>query len=226
MRSEVRMSVNPLAEFMSASDAKKNSIIKSQKNPSTFRISWYVKSKSAMTKFYKNPEDTTILEEVLEELKAQKTQTNWQHLNRKGSIDLLERFITMKVPSALKRDGIDFIQTKKRDFKCQGVVLIAAPNLIFKVRRGDKWHYGAVKFHTSKTGKFDRSKSRKVATLLMMYLRSFVSVEDPDALVDPSMCLCVDVFSGTITTAPSDSAKIESEISKACKDIIKFWDAA
>src|SRR5690606_29058032 len=95
-RDNVRLSVNPLAEFVYASEKRKQNIIKGQKNPNPIIVSWYRTAKSLMVKHYKNPSDTSVIEEGLKIIKESKPKTKWQSSNKQGSVDLLERFIKMK----------------------------------------------------------------------------------------------------------------------------------
>ena len=226
MKQNVRLSINPLAEFIYATDRRKQGIIKGQKNPNPVIVSWYRTAKSLMTKYYKNPGDTGVIEEGLKKLKERTPETKWQSSNRQGSIELLERFIKMKVPLFFKNHEVEFIKPKIKSVILYGVEIITSPEIVFRIKSGDSWEYGAVKFHTSKSGKFDRKKSRIVSTVLKMYLKGFLTEYDTQGVVNPNYCLCVDVFNEIITNATEKSDKTELEINDACIEVIKLWDAA
>lgn len=226
MSKKVRLSVNQLAAFTSASSSKKRSIIRQQKNPSPLVVSWYGKAKSVMRNFYKSPEDLFLIEEGLKTLKESKPTSKWQASNRQGSIEILERFITMKVPKCFQSDDVEFVKPALKSVSILGVELITSPDLLFKVKKNGKWKYGAVKFHTSKSGKFNRGQSRIVSTVLKLYLERYLKEFDTTAEVAPEFCLCVDVFNENITSAGLNSKIEEKSITDACTEVIKLWDAA
>ncbi len=225
-KKQVRLSVNPLAEFIYASERRKASIIKGQKNPSTMIVSWYRSAKATMAKYYRDPLVTSIIEEGLRNLKSKKPETDWQRSNTSGSIELLERFIRMKVPKIFNSDEIEFIKPDRKSVLLYGVEIITSPELVYRIKIDGIWQYGAVKFHTSKSGKFDRTKAKVVSTVLKMYLERYVKHLEEIGVVNPNYCFCVDVFNEIITNASAESSKTELVINEACAEIIKLWDAA
>ncbi len=226
MKQGIRLSVNQLATFVSASEAKKQSIIRQQKSPSTLIVSWYGKAKSVMRNFYKNPENIGLIEAGLKELKETKPKSKWQVSNRQGSIEILERFIKMQLPKCFEGNNVEFVKTALKSLSILGVEIIASPELLFRVHQGGKVRYGAVKFHTSKSGRFTREQAKVVATALKLYLKRYISEFDPEAEVAPEYCLSVDIFNETITNAGGNLNDTEKAINEACHEVIKLWDAA
>lgn len=226
MKQNVRLSVNPLAEFIYASDRRKQGIIKGQKKPNPVIVSWYRTAKSVMAKHYMYPSDTSIIEEGLKRLKETRPETKWQSSNKQGSIELLERFIKMKVPLFFKEQEIEFLKPKAKSVMLYGVEIVTSPEIMFRIKKEGIWYYGAVKFHTSKSGKFDRKKSKVVSTVLKMFLNGYLKDFDPKGKVNEDYCLCVDVFNEIITNAVEKSGKTELEINGACKEVIRLWDVA
>tara|TARA_Y100001934_G_C12204185_1_gene702737 strand:- start:118 stop:798 length:681 start_codon:yes stop_codon:yes gene_type:complete len=226
MKQGIRISVNQLATFVLASQPKKQRIIHQQKNPSTLIVSWYGKAKSVMRSFYKDPMNIGLIETGLKELKETKPKSKWQVSNRQGSIEILERFIKMQVPKCFEGDNVEFVKPSLKSLSILGVEIIASPELIFCFHQDGKLRYGAVKFHTSKSGKFTREQSKVVAAALKLYLKRYIAEFDPEAEVAYEYCLSVDVFNEAITNAGGDLKDIEKTINEACHEVIKLWNAA
>lgn len=226
MKQDIKLSINPLAEFVSASPNRKASIIKAQKKPNPFITSWYRSPKSIMGKFYRDPSNTDIIEKGLKQLKEKKPSTRRQASEKQGGIEILERFIRMNVPKCFKEENVEFLKPAMKSILNYGVEVITSPELLFKVEHDGKWRYGAVKFHASKSGRFTRTQAGIVSTVLNMYLKRYVAAYDPDAEVAPEYCLCVDVFNEIITNASGDSRSNELAINQACLEVVKLWDAA
>ena len=226
MKQGVRLSINQLATFTAATEAKRKRIILQQKNPSPIIVSWYGSAKSAMRNFYKDPSNTKIIEEGLAKLKESKPKSTWHNSNKKGSIEILQRFIKMSIPKCFVNENISFLKPALKSLSIFGVEIIAAPELLFYIDADGARRYGAVKFHTSKTGKFTGSQSLIVSTALKLYLRKYINQFDKGAIVDEQYCLCVDVFNETITAARKDSSETEETIKETCREVIKLWDNA
>lgn len=179
-----------------------------------------------MRSFYKNPDDLGVIKEGLKTLKESKPTSTWHASNRKGSIELLERFITMQVPKCFQSEDVEFVKPAIKSVSVLGVELIISPDLLFKVKNNGTSKYGAVKFHTSKSGKFNQAQASIVSTLLKLYLEKYLKEFDKSAETAPEFCICVDVFNENITSARLNSKSEVNSIKEACKEITKLWDAA
>lgn len=226
MSKGIRLSINQLATFNSASEAKKKRIILQQKNPNPIIVSWYGSAKSTMRKFYQDPTKVEVIEKGLQSLKESRPATKWHASNRNGSIEILERFLKMTVPKCFEEGSVTFVKPAQKSFNIRGVEVIASPDLMFFSEDNGIRRYGAVKFHTSKSGKFNSSQSQIVATALKMYLKDYIAQFDKDAEVANDFCLCVDVFNSTITQARNNSSKVEDSIKETCSEVVQLWDKA
>lgn len=223
---EYKISVNQLADFTRGSEAKRRSIIKQQKNPSKIIVARYGLAKARFRKFVATRGDIAPVLEGIEQLKNKKPTTDWQANDKKVSLEAMERFIKLKLPSLLQ--DLDSYEILKKfpfnSFMFSGVDIIVSPDVIVKGVVGDKTYIGAVKIHVSKSAPFETEESKYVATCIYNYLNSFIKTKD--IIVLPELCLCIDVFADSIISAPRNIEYVNSKLGEYCLEIIKIWDAA
>jgi len=223
---EYKISVNQLADFTKGSDARRKSIIRQQKNPPKVIVARYGMAKSRIRKSISALGDMQPILNGISELKNRVPSSDWQANDKKVSIDAMERFIKMKLPTILK--DLDKYEILKKfefnSFVFSGVNIVVSPDLIIKGLLGNKTYIGAVKIHLSKSSPFDSEQSKCVATCIYDYIN--VSIKDEDIIVLPELCICIDVFADTMISAPSNIDYVNDKIEDCCKEIIKLWDAA
>lgn len=223
---EYKISVNQLADFTRGSEAKKRSIIRQQKNPAKIIVARYGLAKARCRKFIALRGDISPVLLGIEQLKAKKTETDWQVNDKKVSLEAMERVIKLKLPNLLQDlDSYEILPKFPFNyFIFSGVNIIVSPDLIVKGTIGGKTYIGAVKIHVSKSTPFAADESKYVGTCIYNYLSSFV--KDEDIIVLPELCLCIDVFADSIISAPKNIDYVNSKLGEYCLEIIKIWDAA
>ncbi|AJR04773.1 hypothetical protein [Siansivirga zeaxanthinifaciens] len=105
-----------------------------------------------------------------------------------------------------------------------GVEIIISPDVIFKIKIGEKIFLGAVKIHISKNNIFDKVQSRYISSLLSKYLSEVVASEGEIVLEE--FCLSIDVFGESVIKVPNNLSKTLSEIEFICEEIKSLWNAA
>ncbi len=219
------ISINQLADFSVASEAKKRRIIRQQKKPNKFLVSWYQLSKSRIKKTLENNCDLTPVIEGIKELVNRKPTKPRQVLDRQVSIQALERFVNIKLPTLLKDIPYEII--KKVDAKSiiyKGVEIIVSPEVIFKLKIKDKEYLGAVKIHISKNNIFDNNQSRCISSLLYKYLNEVV-VKNGEKVM-PELCLSIDVFGEKVIPVPRNVEKKLGDIEILCEEVKSLWQVA
>ena len=83
---------------------------------------------------------------------------------------------------------------------------------------------GAVKIHSSKSKIFDLKQARMVSSLMYKYLSTEVASEGE--IVLPSLCFCLDIFSGRFVKTPDDFELRVESANKLCKEIGRIWKSA
>lgn len=218
-----RVSINPLIEFMSASDRRKLSIVKNQKTPSTIRVAPYSIARAAIRNFVKEDFDYHRLIAAIEKLQKRDQSTQWRRQDTSNSINALRHFMDMNFPTQLSRIKCTFAKSVIKDCYMNDVLITISPDLIMKWEIDGIKYVGAVKFRLSQKP-IDYSSGRNAAALLAHYLET--SIAQSDEVVDNKHCLFVDVFAENVIPAPQDKSQYIEEISKACDEYSKLWRAA
>lgn len=186
------ISINPLAEFIKATDTRKKRIIEQQKKPSPIIVNWYQLAKSRMKKFIINNTDYETIDDAILTLKNRKGLNQRQLIDRQVSLEALERFIKLKIPNVLQEKDIEFYKFKNKSISYQNVEITVSPDVIFSIKRDGIKHYGAIKLRVSKSKPFDNDQQNLIASTLYEYLKQ--NIIDNKSVIEPDLCLSLDVF--------------------------------
>ncbi|AJR04774.1 hypothetical protein [Siansivirga zeaxanthinifaciens] len=110
MTKKILISINQFADFSKATESKKRTIIRQQKQPNKFRISWYQLPKSRIRKSIENNCDLEPVFKGIEELKLRKPIKSRQIHDRTVSLEALERYVSLKLPHSLKSETFEVIK--------------------------------------------------------------------------------------------------------------------
>lgn len=219
---EYKISINQLAAFSKSSEYKKRTIVKQQKNPPKLLVGRYRLAKSRITKAIANYGNIQPILDGIEKLKKSNPEKDFGKNDKKVSIDAMERFIKMKLPSFLNDNVYEVLKSPKiKSFMVSEVEIIISADLIIKVFIDGQAFLGGVKIHISKGEMFDIVQSRYVTTCLYQYLD--LLYENSGIIVLPDLCLSIDVFADTIVSAPKKIEKTLEEIETMCLEIKKIW---
>ena len=225
MDSNYRISINQFADFSKGTDAKKRRIIKQQKTPSKFLVSWYQLSKARIKKSIIDNCDLEPVFQGIVELKNRKPEKQRQILDREVSIEALKRFVNIKLPTLLKDVPHDIIKVvPSKSLVINGVEIIISPDVIYKLNIDGKKYIGAVKIHISKNNIFDNKQSRYISSLIYKYLKEVVAKEGEEVLRD--LCLAIDVFGEQVITVPRNLPKAITDIEVICEEVKSLWQVA
>lgn len=186
------ISINPLAEFIKATDTRKKRIIEQQKKPSPIIVNWYQLAKSRMKKFIINNADYETIDDAILTLKNRKGLNQRQAIDRQVSLEALERFVKLKIPNVLQEKDIEFYKFKNKSIIYQNIEITVSPDVIFSIKRDGVKHYGAIKLRVSKSKPFDNDQQNLIASTLYEYLK--YNITDTNCIIEPDLCLSLDVF--------------------------------
>lgn len=219
------ISLNQLADFSKGSEAKKRNIIKQQKTPNSFKIAYYQLAKARIKKVMANKGDIQPVLDGISELKGKALTKQRQINDRIVSLDALQRFVSIQIPSLLK--DYDYKVLKNIETKStyiRGVEVIISPDLIIEIEINGEKYLGAIKTHIAKGNAFDVKQQSYVASMLHKYLKTEVAKNGE--LVLPELCISIDVFGNGIVTSPVDISNKIKDIEVMCDEIRNLWDAA
>jgi hypothetical protein len=225
MRNEILISVNQFADFSKATESKKRRIIKQQKEPNKFMVSWYQLPKARIKKSIENNCDLMPILNGIEELKERTPKNSRQVLDRAVSLEALNRYVSFKLPDLLKTVPYEIVKTVEcKSIYIKGVEIIISPDVIFRLKANGKVYLGAVKVHISKNNVFDNMQSRYVSSLINKYLKDIVAKDEEEVLEE--LCLSIDVFGEKVISVPKNLYKSLSEIEVICEEVKSFWNVA
>lgn len=219
------ISINQLADFSKSSEAQKKKIIKQQKTPDTFKTAWYQLAKARIKKAMANKGDIQPILDGIEVLKGKTLTKKRQIDDRIVSLDAMQRFISLQIPSLLK--DYDYKVLKKVESKSifiKGVEVIVSPDLIIEIEIDGKNYLGGVKTHISKGNKFDNKQQAYVASAIYKYLETEVAKNGQ--IVLPDLCISIDIFGDGFVTSPENINEKMKDIEVICEEVKKMWDAA
>lgn len=217
IRKTPRISVNKLAEYLTASPAKRRSIVKDQKYPPTFRITWYEKATRAMVSFLSDPKrDDDALVQVIEKLYTQKAATENEQLKLNTNAQALEAFLEGYSDLDL---GLGVVKQGDADpakLSISGVELSVRPELL--LQSSDKSKRGAIKLYLSKDQALDDSTGQYIAAVVERFV---VDQYGPSA--SRKHCQVFDVFGRSVQSAPASTKARMKDIEAACQEIALLW---
>ena len=218
---DYQISINQLAEFNDATDYTKRKIIERQLDPDPLRISWYQLPKARIKKSIELKGDLNPVYDGISTLMNRNPIKERQKIDKRVSLEALERFVKMKLPSILDEVDYEVIKPKIKSTYIKGVEVIIAPEVIVKGNLNGNPIYGAVKIHISKNKPFDLQKSRLVASAMVTYLKNEIAEKDSEVI--PEMCFSLDVFSGRIISVTDDDYPIYSRVDEICDEVKRLW---
>ncbi|HPS62061.1 MAG TPA: hypothetical protein PLK82_03315 [Bacteroidales bacterium] len=218
------LSVNQLVQFSAKTDAGKRRIIQQQLNPDTFKVQWYQKAKACIRASISQNFDHQPVYDGLAMLAARKAVTKHQLSDKATSIEALERFLDLKVPSILRTMHYTTIRPPDKTVMISDVEITVAPEIVFRGTMGGKKVVGGVKIHICKGTPFDYEQSEQVAAVIYRYLVEKVAL--PDEKVIPALCLSLDIFGDRIVQAPRDLTRVNRSLDEVCNEVKVHWLAA
>lgn len=219
---QIEISINPLAEFVEASDSRKIKIIAEQLDPDPVRIPYYQKARASIIKSFMQNKDHQLIKGAMSYISQQPILKGWHGSNKVSSLEALTNWMEMSLPQELINSKLEKIITKAKYYPLHGVQIKVSPSVIFRVVINGQKYIGAIKVHISKGKPFSNKQSALVAQLLNLFLSSFVAEEDE--IVDPRLCLCIDPFAHSVITASHKIRYDVKQIKNACAEIQRIWN--
>lgn len=213
----VGISINPLAEFIQASAQRKRSIVKQQLNPPKVKVARYVTARSQMKKSVMNGFSSQEIVSGILVLQNREPKTKFAKSDIENSIEALRYFLNLQFPEMKDLITCHFYRSEKKSFELSGVNIIVAPDLILKYSKDGQNYIGGIKFHISREKTFTYEGSQVAAYGIMTLLNK--EVADGDEIVDPRLCLSIDVFGQRVMNALSLQKDISEKVENACEEI-------
>jgi hypothetical protein len=219
-RQHIHISLNPLSEYVYASDSRKDRIIKEQKRPSKLMIVPYTTARAGMKRFFKDGFSIVVITNAIEFLHGKRPIKDFWKNDRKNSIEALRTFLKLQVPD-FKNLKCSFTTKNNKFLVIDNVEIRIAPDLIIRGIKDGQPFVGGIKFHISKGQQFSNEQGILAASAIKLFLLNEVAIDEEE--VNPDLCLSIDIFGERITPAPINHKGYEKLIRDACEDLKKRW---
>jgi hypothetical protein len=214
---KVDISINPLAEFIQASAQRKRSIVKQQLNPPKVKVARYSTARSQMRQSVMNGFSNQEIISGIVVLQNREPKTKFAQGDIKNSIEALRFFLNLSFPEMKDLISCHFYRSDKKSFELSDVKIIVAPDLILKYSKNGKDYIGGIKFHISRNKTFSYDGAQVAAYGIMTLLSKEVALNGE--IVDPKLCLSIDVFGQRVMNALSLQSDIQDRVEVACEEI-------
>ncbi|XXF78002.1 hypothetical protein P2318_33890 [Myxococcaceae bacterium GXIMD 01537] len=221
VRESPRVSVNRLGAYLVASPAGRKRIIHEQKHPCEPQYLRYPEASQAITDFLCRGLNAGVLRAHLERFASATPQDDFDAQRLRLCGEALERFATL-VPQ-LEMDGviISAVGAEPPVLQVAGVDISVRPEVVLQtLDKRDTHRVGLLKLYFAKHHPLDERSGQYIATLLESYAQQHLGRLGP---VEPRLVRVVDVFAGTVFSAPRAQTRRLSDVRLACEEIAERW---
>ncbi|QEX24359.1 hypothetical protein FRZ61_43000 [Hypericibacter adhaerens] len=223
MRTDPRITATKLAEYMSASFARKRSIIQEQKYPQEVAMVRWRKAERPVALFVaQGQSDLKIIDEHIARLAAENPDTEFKIQNRDLCIAALKSF-------KLLSNQLSFEKFKKSlgamqqsmPIPINGVDVSVLPQVVLQgtTQKGTKV-VGGIKFSFPKTHPLNAASAEYLSVLIHWHCECHLSkMGKPDL----RLCHAVDVPTATMFEPPKSYKRRRQHIEEACHEIVQRW---
>jgi hypothetical protein len=214
------MSLNALAQYMTANAGRRERILRDQKYPPTFQVTWYHEATRAITRYLLDPDrETDILTVAEERLDQQPADGDNERQRLNDNATAIRSF------AACCEDITFDAMTAQRppqdsQLVIEGVTVSVRPDVILGGSHRGHESLGGVKIYLSKNERLDEDSASAVGALLHRYV-SGQAFDGENCNV--RHCTVVDVFGRTCASAPRAITRRQREIDAACREIAQRW---
>lgn len=215
------ISANKLSEFRLATPARKRTIIKSLKYPTTYMNGRYVEAKSAIIAFMNDElHKKEILQQKRNQVLAKPTITAWQKDNKKGCLEAIDHLFACSetiLVEYLSYRGGKAINKEDYNTMVNGVNIHLQPEIILLDSK-TKGIKGFIKLVFSKSRNIDWQEGYFTAALIksQMEKRFGVKLKEKD-------CIVLDVFNRRKHEAPKFLQSSKTHLRLTCNEIASLW---
>lgn len=220
VRDEPRLSLNALAEYLTASAGRRRTIVSEQKRPKTFQVAYYGEAGSAITSSLVSRADEGALDRALDRIRTMPVKKTWDIARRETLTEAIEAFRAMLVDGLFPRlPQMRPSPKRTQALSVNGVSVSVRPELLAQSENGPAT--GGVKLYFSKATPLADDRARYASALLHMYFESLAGGAD---VADSRHCFVLDVLGRRLHGAPRTFRRRREDIGAACAEIAALWD--
>ena len=217
-----RISVNKLAEYLEAASSRRKKIVFDAKYPQEFVTTRYKEAREHIKLYVSKTANEEEILAVIDGFNAAVADSDWQKQDNELSADVLGLMLDMDFGS-LNNFTITPFEADNDLLDIAGVDISVNPDLLI-IREGvDETSVGAGKLHLSKTNQLSEESQKIVGVLLYRFAEDFIVPNIENGLVNPKLCLSIDLFGQRIVCCPPSIKMRLRNIEDACQEIALWW---
>lgn len=218
-RKDPRISINKLAEYLSASPARRQTIVRDQKYPSPIRAPYYNEAEAAILSFFENGRNYTVLDRAMMDLGQRTPDTILKTRMASSSLDALVAFADTGLDLL---EGFTPVVLPRAQAKLvyQDVAVSVRPELLLKRQHDEKTTVGVLKLYFSKGEPLSEDGGKFVTAACCEHLLQHLKTEGQP---DLKAVYVLDVLAKKFFLAPKATKKRLKDISAACSEISAVW---
>jgi len=212
------MSLNAMAEYLTASPGRRRTIVLEQKRPRAFQVAYYSDAERAIASSWSNGLDEGLLSRVVEAVRRKPIEGAWDLARQESTVQAIHAFRDMVRNGAVPQlQGVRASRSNAEPLLVAGVSVSIRPELLAVSDSAP----GGVKFYLSKGTPLTPERGAYAGALLHMY---FASTSALGASVEAHHCFVVDVFARSTYSAPKSFRRRRRDVEAACSEIAAVWD--
>ena len=220
-RLDPRISINKLAEYLGASPARRQTIVRDQKNPSAIKSPYYNDAENAIRSFFAKNKDYAVLEEAMSELGQRAPQTVLRDQMASKCLDALAAFADTGL-DPLNGYTVAVLPRSQPKLLYRNVAVSVRPEVLLKRDNGDATVVGVLKLYFSKGDPLSDEGGKYVAAACLEHLTQHLS---DGGQPDHKAVFVLDVLAKKFFQAPRATKKRLRDIEAACGEIAAVWSA-
>jgi hypothetical protein len=219
---EPRMTAKELADYMTASESKRRTIVRNCKFRPIARLIQHDEAKTSVARFIRTDRsDLSSLDQDAERLRTRLTDSEFERDLFDNNADYIERF--SEIHHLIEFPEAEFLSPgAAAHFTMKGVRV--SPDIRFRLRRvtrANKIRIGAGTLRYAKGKALDEQTATWQSAFIFGYLGN--TAVEVDATPERQLCLTVDAYAGVSHIAPGDSARRFNNMLAACESIAERW---
>lgn len=213
-RNDPRISVNGLAEYLTASTLRRHSILREQKKPQPYQVGYYREVERAIAEALSQNDEAPLhrCRMVIGNVQGSDYEQG-RRLNGLAALDSFERNLDDTPVEGLERR---LGPARPRRLVVEGVPISVRPEVLLR----GPGRVGAIKLYLSSTKALGEDRARFGGTILWRYVAEMAR-EDEEA--DHEMCFLLDVMECKWHRAPRTYKRRLNHVEAACREIRALW---
>lgn len=219
VRNEPRITLNALAEYLTAAAGRRRTIVTEQKRPKGFQVVYYREAEDAIAQcLAAGGTDQRPLDSVLRRLRGGGGRNAWEQSRRDAGVEAVEAFRRWLDDPSADLGRVRSAPPAPRLLNVGSVSVSVRPELL--VLDDDDNVVGGVKLYLSKNEALTEERARYSGTILHQYVQGPLGA---DARADWRRCYVLDVFKGRRWNASRTYTRRRQDVAAACAEIEVLW---